>query len=109
MFAATGNRGKGFELRATPATASPAAPLARAAAVGASLSDFNLSVTPRSFVDQGDVDCCVSCALAYAMEVVHPDWPALAPLFHNYVSRFINGSAGVTGGLALSDALTTLT
>jgi hypothetical protein len=101
--------GKGFTLPQTPATPSPAAALLRAAAVGTTLSDFSLSVQPRSSRDQGEVNCCVSCALAGAMEIIHPDWPELAPLFHYHVSRFINNFGDPTGGFALDDAITTLT
>jgi hypothetical protein len=101
--------GKGFRLPQIAATPSPAAAIVRAAAIQSTLSDFNLPDGARGFPDQGDVNCCVSCALAGAMEIIHPDWPELAPLFHYYVSRFMNNFVDSTGGLALDDALSTLT
>lgn len=100
---------RGFALPQTSATPSPAAALLRASTVGATLSDFVLSTQPRSSPNQGDVNCCVSCALGCAMEIIHPDWPSLSPLFHYYVSRSVNHSGDATGGLALDDAVATLT
>jgi hypothetical protein len=43
------------------------------------------------------------------MEVVHPEWPRLAPLFHYYVTRYDNGRADSTGSVTLADAIVTLT
>lgn len=42
---------------------------------------------PRRVLDQGEVPCCVSCAIAAAGESANPGWAALAPLFHYFVTR----------------------
>jgi hypothetical protein len=60
-------------------------------------------------VNQGTVQCCVSCALGAAMEIAHRDWPALAPLFHYWVTVNLNHGADASGQLRLDDALATLT
>jgi hypothetical protein len=61
---------------------------------------------PRKVVDQASLNCCVSCAVAAAMEILHPDWPALAALFHYYAARHdISGGADARGSLFLDKAL----
>jgi hypothetical protein len=90
-------------------TISAAAPLVRAAAVSATLSACQLPAQPRAVLNQADVPCCVSCALAGAMEILHPDWPPLAPLFHYFVTRHDNRGADSFGFLFLDAALLTLT
>ncbi len=102
-------RNKGYSPPPIVATISPAAPLARVAAVLANISFYILPVRPRAVLDQRDVPCCVSCALGAAMEVVHPAWPPLAPLFHYYVTRYDNGDYNSDGFLNLGDAIGTLT
>ncbi len=63
----------------------------------------------RFVLDQLDLPCCVSCALACAMEIMNPSWPALAPLFHYHISRFeVIGGANSAGLLILDKALATL-
>ncbi len=101
--------GRGFVPPAVIAAPSGAAPLSRAMAIAAGPKSHMLPVFPRRLVDQRNVLCCVSCALGGAMEVVNPHWPALAPLFHYHVTRFINGKAGADGGLTILDGLETLT
>jgi hypothetical protein len=101
-------QGPGFALPAIFPTPSPAAPLIRKAALGASLSDHPLPTVPRTVRDQGETQCCVSCAFAGALEIAHPDWPELAPLFHYYLTRFVNNGADSQGFLKLDDAKDTL-
>jgi hypothetical protein len=101
--------GRGFVLSPLSARSPAATPVLRALAVSAMLNDFTVLVGPRSFGDQGEVKCCVSCALAGAMEIIHPDWPSLAPLFHYYVTRVVDNEDDGAGGIALDGALTTRT
>ena len=45
---------------------------------------------PFAVRDQGEVPCCVSCAVVVCMEVLdaqHPPQTELSPLFHYYVTR----------------------
>lgn len=100
---------RGFKPPPVVPTISRAAARLRAAAVAAAPRDVMLPVQPRGAVDQRDVQCCVSCALAGAMEMRHADWPALAPLFHYHVTRFMHGAALGDGRLPIDDALVTLT
>jgi hypothetical protein len=88
---------------------SPAAANVRAAAIMSNLSAYQLPNKPRAVVDQQNVPCCVSCALAAAMEVAHPTWPLLAPLFHYFVTRYDNLGADSNGFLTLESAVGTLT
>lgn len=90
-------------------TISGAAFAVRAASVLADLSERQLPARPRAILDQANVPCCVSCALAGAMEILHPGWPPLAPLFHYFVTRHDNRGADSSGFLFLDDALLTLT
>jgi hypothetical protein len=99
----------GFALPATQVTPSVGAPLIRASDVNASISSHFLDTAPRAIIDQGETQCCVSCALGAAMEIVHRDWPPLAPLFHYYVTANLNHGADANGFLRLDDALATLT
>lgn len=84
----------GLELLRTPATPSPGAGVARAEAIRATPGECWVRPPPRRVVDQGSVPCCVSCALTSAMEILHGEWPALAPLFHYHVAARGAGSAG---------------
>jgi hypothetical protein len=43
------------------------------------------------------------------MEILNPNWPSLAPLFHYYVTRYEDGGANSEGFLYLDNSLTTLT
>jgi hypothetical protein len=94
-----------------PATPSvPAvAPLIRVAAVSSSVSSYELPVKSRSVIDQNNLPCCVSSALGAATEIMNPNWPAVAPLFHYYVARYNDGQADDRGFLYLSGGLQTLT
>lgn len=99
----------GLALEPVTAAPPPAAPLALAAAVASSFGSHQISVLPRGIADQGTVvPCCVSCALAGAMESLHADWPALAPLFHYYATRFENAGADFDGSLLLDSGMATL-
>jgi hypothetical protein len=100
---------QGYALPLITPTIPRLAPLARASALAANPSSHQLPTRPRSIIDQGTVPCCVSCALAGAMEILHPDWPPLAPLFHYFVTRFDNLGADSNGFLFLDRALQTLT
>lgn len=84
-----------------PAAAKPslAAAAARAAAIAATAGQVSLRPSRQVF-DQSSVPCCVSCALSGAMEVLHSDWPSLAPLFHYYVAR---GGTGRGGSMEIED------
>ena len=79
---------------------SRAASHVRTAAVTSDLSARELG-RPRMLVDQGEVRCCVSCALCGALEILHPEWPALSRMFHYYVTRFDLGGADGAGNLHL--------
>lgn len=98
----------GLALPPMTASASTAAGAVLVAAIRANPSSYELPVTSRAVVNQGRVPCCVSTALAAAMEVLNPSWPELAPLFHYYVTRFDNRGAGADGFLFLEDGLTTI-
>jgi hypothetical protein len=98
----------GLSLPTATADVSPVAPLVLAAAVGAAAKTAQIPNLPRGVVDQANLPCCVSCALAAAMEAIHPSWPALAPLFHYYVTRYENAGADVDGSLILESGLATL-
>lgn len=92
----------------SPST-SPAAAISRAAAIdGRPGSDF-VPTMPRRIVDQAGVECCVSCALAGAMEARHPAFPVLGRMFHYHVTRFRNGGADDLGRLFLDAGIATLT
>jgi len=57
---------------------------------------------PRGFVDQGELECCVSCALAATVEVLYGD-PPRAPLFHYHAVR-----AGHLVGMTIEDGIAAL-
>lgn len=59
-------------------------------------------------MDQLQLNCCVSCAIGAAMEVMSRGGPALSPLFHYYVARYEDGGANSEGFLYLDNALGTL-
>lgn len=79
----------------------------RSAAISSNPGAHSLP-TPRQVLNQNDVPCCVSCALGTAMEIIHPNSPPLAPLFHYYLTRFERRGATPQGFLFLSDALSVL-
>jgi hypothetical protein len=91
----------------TPAEISRAAPFALAGAVAAGATQYEIP-RPRDVFNQGNSFCCVSCALAGAMESLHPSWPALSPVFHYHVTRYDNSGADTDGQLFLDSALGTL-
>ena len=88
---------------------SPAAAISRATAIAARPGAGSLDAMPRRIVDQQDVECCVSCALAGAMEVRQPKAPVLGRMFHYHVTRFVNGGADGSGRLFLDRGIGTLT
>lgn len=91
------------------AAASPAAALVSlTAAIGASASITPLRPMPRRVLDQRGTQCCVSCALASAMEVRQPLWATLSPVFHYHVTRFVNKGADAGGRLFPSAGFATL-
>jgi hypothetical protein len=93
----------GYQLPERITPLSPVAPYIRAAAVAGAPDDGWLDSRPRGVVNQQRIPCCVSCALASAMETLHPSWPALAPLFHYYVTRYDEGVQTSAGSLPLDD------
>jgi hypothetical protein len=64
----------------------PSAASARAAAVAALPEIWDLPVSTRTVMDQGDPTCCVSCALGAAMEILNPNTAEPAAIFHYYVT-----------------------
>lgn len=99
----------GLALPPMTASASAAAGAVRVAEIGANPSRHELQIKARAVVAQGTLPCCVSTALGAAMEILNPSWPALAPLFHYYVTRFDRGGAEAAGFLFLINGLATLT
>jgi hypothetical protein len=69
------------------------------------LSAFNqpdtVGLPTREIREQGDVNCCVSCALAAALEGANPASPALAPLYHFF---FAGGRQALESGLTIAQA-----
>jgi hypothetical protein len=97
----------GFALPALPARVSNAAGAARTATIPADLGTHELRL-PRPPVDQRQVNCCVSCALGAAMEIISPGKPSLAPLFHYYITRSVFFGGLPDGSLNLDVALAVL-
>jgi hypothetical protein len=107
--AAPANRGVALTSALVSPSPSPAASISRAAAVAAHPGAVALRAMPRRIVDQRDIECCVSCALAGAMEVCQPASPALGRMFHYHVTRFVNLGADEFGRLFLDRGIGTLT
>jgi hypothetical protein len=64
----------------------------------------------RSIRDQKRVNCCVSCALAVCIEVLHPEYGELSPLFH-YCETGLQRRGqppGIQDGIGIQDGLDTL-
>lgn len=97
----------GYAVPAISPKISPLAPLVRANLIAGNPQNISLP-RPERVLDQADVPCCVSCALAGAMQILHPEWPELAPLFHYFVTRFDNHAADQNGFLLLQPAISTL-
>ena len=97
----------GYALPGITASSSPAAALARVAALSEPASSHELGPS-RVIIDQNDLPCCVSSALAAALEILNADWPRLAPLFHYYVTSVELGGADPDGFLYLNQSLKTL-
>jgi len=98
---------RGYTPPALVPTISSAVAAARAAAIAAAPGEHMLLPGPRTFYDQQKVPCCVSCALASAMEALNPSWPRLAALFHYYVCNFERGLGDPNGSLPLGSATIT--
>jgi len=64
-----------------------------------------VSLPTRQVHEQGDVNCCFSCALASAVEAGDVSVPPLAPLFHFHLA---GGERVVNQGLTLAEARRTL-
>jgi hypothetical protein len=77
--------------------------------VGESDEAFTLPTIPHALYKQGDVPCCVSCALTAAMECLSVAQPTLSPLFHYHVTRYDTAGADPQGALYLIDGLNTIT
>lgn len=97
---------QGYALPAMTATVSPAALAVLAARIRAKAESYEIPVKPRSILDQNNLPCCVSCALASAMEIRNQSYPPLAPLFHYYVTR--NGRSNAVTFLSLDEGLAML-
>ena len=78
------------------------------AAVAAAPGITSLATLPRRVRDQRDTECCVSCAVAGAVESLHTSWDILSPVFHYYVTRFLKGASDAQGRLKIDDAIATL-
>lgn len=91
----------------TPMPAAAAA-LLRAEKIGRTPSSYRLRVKPRTVLDQCSLPCCVSCALAGAMEILNPTWQPLGALFHYHVTRYDDFGADTKGFLLFDKALLTL-
>jgi len=98
----------GYSIPEAVPSVSESAGRVRSAAIVAGASSYHLPVSSRAIVDQQELQCCVSCALGAGMEVLHPAWPALAPVFHYYITRYEQGGADEDGFLYLKNALQTL-
>lgn len=97
----------GYALPGVTASSSPAAALARVAALSEPASSHELGPS-KVIINQNNLPCCVSSALAAALEILNADWPRLAPLFHYYVTRFELGGADPDGFLFLNQSLKAL-
>jgi hypothetical protein len=91
------------------------APLSQAAAakvreaeIGAGASRYELVTKPRRVIDQLELPCCVSAALAAAMETLDASWPELSSLFHYHVTRYERNGVDADGSLILTKALAAL-
>lgn len=97
-----------------PATGLSIVPVAPAVTAASSVTSAVSDAFPPSWslmgsrrvVDQGNVRCCVSCAIAAATESANGDWAALSPLFHYFVTRtpVMGGSPLQNVDLTLEDA-----
>lgn len=59
----------------------------------------------RAIRNQGDVNCCVSCAIGACLESAQENMPELAPLFHFH---FAGGPGAIRTGVQISSARSTL-
>ena len=91
-----------------PVTGTPSrsAVLSLSAAISTK-ADIVMLKAPQ-IVEQGSVECCVSCALTAAMEIRNAGSPPLSPLFHYHVSRFVNGKTDAQGRMRLDHGFLTL-
>jgi len=65
---------------------------------------------PSVIVDQQDIPCCVSCAIATCVEILNPGCEQLSPLFHYFMfnSTQYRGQPESFGGMTLGDGLNVL-
>ncbi len=86
-----------------------AAAAARLASVAGGIGAYELNIKPRRVINQGDLPCCVSCALTAALEALNFDCPVLAPMFHYFVTRYEQaGGANADGFLFLDSGISTI-
>jgi len=78
------------------------------ATVAAAPGITSLVTLPRVVRDQRDTECCVSCAVAGAVETLHTSSDTMSPVFHYYVTRFVKGASDAQGRLKVDDAIATL-
>ena len=97
----------GLQPPATPVDASPHAATVRAAHLAGSREIFMLPVTPRALRDQQQIQACVSCASAAAMEIRDRAAPALSAMSHYHLARE-KGLGNLEGRLTLQEGLMTL-
>jgi hypothetical protein len=97
---------------ATGLTRDPIAPAVSnstsvATAVAVVLPPSCLLPGPRRVLDQREVPCCTSCAIAAAAESANVSWTTLSPLFHYFVARVdvAHGSPSQMSNLTLEDAM----
>ncbi len=80
------NTSSGYALHDAAPSPPPSATAEIAAAIKATPGSVSIYGKPHIVRDQGEVPCCVSCSLTGAMEILHGNWPELAPLFHYYTA-----------------------
>lgn len=93
-------------IKTVPSTAAPHLAVALA---GLYPSEVRLPGA-RAIRNQQNVNCCVSCTLAVCVEVLHPEYEELSPLFHYFETGFrLRGHApGIGDGIDIIDGLRAL-
>ncbi|WP_083345367.1 hypothetical protein [Terriglobus roseus] len=98
----------GYRLREPASAVSPAAGLARMAAIAQDAGHYEINTLPRTRPDQGNLPCCVSCALAGGMEAIDASIASFSAMFHYHVSRYDNGAGDGAGFIGIDDGFNTL-